>query len=184
MFKGNRKLFIGVLVVIAVLFAFNVHSIQTCSNTSRVILKGETQPQDTTLKIEDITAKVPYGHRVANRTADDVDIIVIHSNYHEPSFKNGVNSADTFSTKGCIAQFKYYDVAPHYMVCRDASILRMVKEKDVALASGKKQSSRNQPHHAEPHVHRHRSGKHEDERSYQGSICSPFGTCQRYLLPL
>lgn len=87
MFKGNRKLFIGVLVVIAVLFAFNVHSIQTCSNTSRVILKGETQPQDTTLKIEDITAKVPYGHRVANRTADDVDIIVIHSNYHEPSLK-------------------------------------------------------------------------------------------------
>ena len=137
MFKGNRKLFIGVLVVIAVLFAFNVHSIQTCSNTSRVILKGETQPQDTTLKIEDITAKVPYGHRLANRTADDVDIIVIHSNYHEPSFKNGVNSADTFSTKGCIAQFKYYDVAPHYMVCRDASILRMVKEKDVAWQAGK-----------------------------------------------
>lgn len=89
---------------------------------------------DDELAIKDITAQVPYGHRKANRTAKDVDIIVIHSNYHVPSFSE---PRDTFSTEGCIAQFKHYDVAAHYMVCRDATILRMVKEKDVAWQAGK-----------------------------------------------
>lgn len=87
-----------------------------------------------TLHIEDITSQVNYGHRRAHRTAADVDIIVIHSNYHMPEFSE---PRDTFSTEGCIAQFRYYNTAAHYMVCRDARILRMVKEKDVAWQAGR-----------------------------------------------
>lgn len=86
------------------------------------------------LVIKDITAEVPYGHRTAERTAQDIDIIVIHSNYHVPSF---CPPADTFSTEGCIAQFRYYDTAAHYMVCRDATVLRMVREKDIAWQAGR-----------------------------------------------
>lgn len=87
-----------------------------------------------TVIIKDITAEVPYGHRTADRSASDIDIIVLHSNYHVPSF---CPPADSFSTEGCIEQFRYYDTAAHYMVCRDASVLRMVKEKDIAWQAGR-----------------------------------------------
>lgn len=94
---------------------------------------ADQQPTGGELVIKDITDQVPYGHEVMNRNPKDIDIIVIHSNYHVPTKAD----PDTFSTKGCIAQFRHYNVAAHYMVCRDATILRMVKEKDKAWQAGK-----------------------------------------------
>lgn len=80
-----------------------------------------------TLPMTDITEQTDYGHQ----TERTIDIIVVHSNYYV--------GRDSFSTKGCIDQFRAYDVAPHYLIERDGHILKMVDEKDIAWHAGKSQ---------------------------------------------
>lgn len=112
----------------------NISNTKQATATQETATANSEAVNDEPLNIKDITAEVPYGHRKGNRTGKDIDIIVIHSNYHVPSF---CPPRDSFATEGCIAQFKHYDTAAHYMVCRDATILRMVNEKDIAYQAGK-----------------------------------------------
>lgn len=89
---------------------------------------------DDSLVIKDITEEVPYGHRWAVRSREDVDIIVMHSSFHVPHF---IMEADSFDTRAIIAQFRHYGTAGHYLVERDGTVLKMVDEREVAYHAGR-----------------------------------------------
>ncbi|MBP5507495.1 MAG: N-acetylmuramoyl-L-alanine amidase [Prevotella sp.] len=80
------------------------------------------------IPVVDMRREVDYGHDTLITPKRQVDIIVIHSNYHV--------GKDVYSTRGCIDQFKQYDVAPHFMITRDGTILYMVDEQLVAWHAG------------------------------------------------
>ena len=80
------------------------------------------------IEMKDITNEVSYGHNPEARP--DVDVVVLHSSYH-------ANSPDTFSVKGVLGQFRFYDVASHYLIARDGLILRLVSEDQVAWHAGR-----------------------------------------------
>ena len=80
------------------------------------------------IPVKDIRRQVDYGHDSLLYDRRQIDIIVVHSNYYV--------GGDVFSTKGCIDQFRQYDVAPHYMITRDGTILYMVDERLVAWHAG------------------------------------------------
>lgn len=77
------------------------------------------------LRIKDIRHRINFGH---NNKREGTSIIVIHSNYYAGS--------NPFSTEGCISQFRQYHVAPHYMIERNGTILKMVDESDMAFHAG------------------------------------------------
>ncbi|MGM9803230.1 MAG: N-acetylmuramoyl-L-alanine amidase [Muribaculaceae bacterium] len=83
----------------------------------------------TFLMTNDISSSVTCGYRKAHRGFGDVDVIVIHSSHYI--------GADSFSTEGCIKQFRKHGVAPHYLIARDGKIYRMVAEKNIALHAGR-----------------------------------------------
>lgn len=80
------------------------------------------------IPVKDIRQQVDYGHDSLLYDRRQIDMVVVHSNY----FVGG----NVFSTKGCIDQFRQYDVAPHYMITRDGTILYMVDERLVAWHAG------------------------------------------------
>ena len=90
--------------------------------------------QHPTLNIKDITSQVTWGYRQENRTKNDIDIIVVHSNYH---VVNQAKQQFDFDVDGCIKQFKDGGTSAHYMITRDGTILKMVDEKNVAYHAGK-----------------------------------------------
>ncbi len=100
-----------------ILFVLSV-LISSCS-------KAQIENDSNTLAVTDITAETDYGHQ----TERTIDIIVIHSNYFV--------GKDSLSTQGCIAQFRKYDVAPHYLIERNGNIIKMVDEKHIAWHAGK-----------------------------------------------
>ena len=55
--------------------------------------------QHPTLNIKDITSQVTWGYRQENRTKNDIDIIVVHSNYH---VVNQAKQQFDFDVDGCI----------------------------------------------------------------------------------
>lgn len=95
----------------------------------RTDYNNEITGSQTFLMPKDISKQVNFGHRVANRAANDIDIIVIHSCHSI--------EADSFSTEGCINQFRKYHVAPHYLISRDGAVIKMVNESDIALHAGR-----------------------------------------------
>lgn len=86
------------------------------------------------LKIRDITPFITFGYKEADRGHDDIDIIVVHSNYHVVSKARQIYD---FDTEGCIDQFRQGRVAPHYMIERDGTVLMMVREKNIAWHAGR-----------------------------------------------
>lgn len=54
-------------------------------------------------QIKDITSRVTWGYRPANRTKNDVDIVVVHSNYH---VVDQARQKFDFNVDGCIKQFR------------------------------------------------------------------------------
>lgn len=78
---------------------------------------------------KDITAEVDFGYGVANRKASDIDVIVVHSCHYL--------GTDSFSTEGCIEQFRECRVAPHYLISRDGSVIKMVDESNIARHAGR-----------------------------------------------
>lgn len=86
------------------------------------------------LRVKDITAQTRYGYRAANRGRHDIDVVVVHSNYH---VVDQANEIFDFDVQGCIDQFRQGGVAPHYMITRDGTVLKMVDEKNVAWHAGR-----------------------------------------------
>lgn len=99
---------------------------------------SEKQAKDTndswTPRDSDITAQVTWGYRPANRGKNDIDIIVVHSNYH---VVNQAKQKFDFNVNGCIKQFRDGGTSAHYLIARDGTILKMVDEKNVAYHAGK-----------------------------------------------
>ena len=80
------------------------------------------------VKIINISKDIKFGHRDGKRTTDSIDVIIIHSNYYV--------GKNPFSTKGCIEQFKKYDVASHYLITKEGDIIQLVDENNVAWHAG------------------------------------------------
>lgn len=95
--------------------------------------EAETDSVETP-KIKDITSQVTWGYRPENRQKKDIDIIVVHSNYH---VVNQQKQIFDFDVDGCIKQFRDGDTSAHYLITRDGTILKMVDEKNVAYHAGK-----------------------------------------------
>lgn len=87
-----------------------------------------------TLRIKDITGEINFGYKEANRGHDDIDIIVVHSNYHVADKQRQIYD---FDVDGCISQFRQGGVSAHYMITRDGTVLKMVDEKNIAWHAGR-----------------------------------------------
>ena len=96
---------------------------------SRTDADSEIVESPTFLIPKDITKDVNYGYREAKRSAADIDVIVIHSCYYA--------QADSFSTDGCISQFRQHNVSPHYIISRSGEIIKMVEEHNIAQHAGR-----------------------------------------------
>lgn len=114
------KRYISTLLIIIM----TILSAQPRSDADALIMESRTF-----LMPKDITDEVSYGYHEASRTAKDIDVIVIHSCYYA--------AADSFSTEGCISQFRRHNVSPHYLISRNGTILKMVEEHNVALHAGR-----------------------------------------------
>jgi N-acetyl-anhydromuramyl-L-alanine amidase AmpD len=62
-----------------------------------------------------------------------IDTIIIHSSY------DAIGS-DPYSVNGIISEFKSYGVSAHYLIARDGTIYRLVKESDIAYHAGVSQT--------------------------------------------
>ncbi len=71
---------------------------------------------------------VTFGFAVPSKPRT-IDTIVLHSSY------DAVGS-DPYSVSGVIAEWKGYDVAPHYLIARDGHIYRLVKDENIAYHAG------------------------------------------------
>ncbi len=59
-----------------------------------------------------------------------VEAIIIHSSYN-------ALTADSFSVAGVIREYKEYGVSPHYLISRDGTIYRLVRNRNIAYQAGK-----------------------------------------------
>lgn len=98
-------------------------------DSARNVAQTSWVPRDS-----DITSQVTWGYRQADRKRNDIDIIVVHSNYH---VVNQAKQQFDFDVNGCIKQFRDGGTSAHYMITRDGTILKMVDEKNVAYHAGK-----------------------------------------------
>lgn len=72
---------------------------------------------------------LPWGHRTVNYTRK-IEAIIIHSSYN-------ALTPDSFSVSGVLREYKEYGVSPHYIIARDGTIYRLVRDKDIAYQAGK-----------------------------------------------
>lgn len=71
---------------------------------------------------------VGFGHGSPSKPRT-IDTIILHSSYD-------ASGSDPYDIDGIIAQWKEYDVAPHYLVGRDGGVYRLVKDEDIAWHAG------------------------------------------------
>ena len=72
---------------------------------------------------------VDWGHETPD-TPRTIDTIILHSTYY-------ASGGDPYRIDGVLEQFKTYGVSSHYLIGRDGTILRLVKDADVAYHAGK-----------------------------------------------
>ena len=70
-----------------------------------------------------------WGH-YAPKNPRSINTIIIHSSYD-------ALSNNPYSVDGIIYEYKIYGVSPHYLIDRNGTILRLVKEEDIAYHAGK-----------------------------------------------
>ncbi len=71
-----------------------------------------------------------WGFTQANRSADSIDTVIVHSVYNPFTVK-------VHDLGKIIEIFKGYGVAPHYIITRDGQIHRLVLDKDIAYHAGR-----------------------------------------------
>jgi N-acetyl-anhydromuramyl-L-alanine amidase AmpD len=59
-----------------------------------------------------------------------IEAIIIHSSYN-------ALTADSFSVAGVLKEYKEYGVSPHYIIARNGTIYRLVRDRDIAYQAGK-----------------------------------------------
>ena len=72
---------------------------------------------------------VAWGHETPE-VPRTIDTIIVHSTYY-------ASGDDPYLVEGVLEQFKTYGVASHYLVARDGSVLRFVRDSDIAYHAGK-----------------------------------------------
>jgi len=72
---------------------------------------------------------VTWGHR-AHAGPRVVDTIVIHSSYD-------ALGPEPYDLEGLLAEYRQYDVAPHFVIDRAGGVWRTVRENDVAWHAGR-----------------------------------------------
>ena len=89
--------------------------------------KPETVEETGTDFISLTEKKVSWGYSpYSGRT---IDTIVIHSSYD-------ALGAEPYSVNGLIAEYKQYNVAPHFLIDREGEIYRLVDEENIAYHAG------------------------------------------------
>ncbi len=91
-------------------------------------------PQAATSKAPPIRPKIvnhllSWGHKTVDRQRT-IEAIIIHSSYN-------ALTADSFSVSGILREYKEYGVSPHYIIARDGTIYRLVRDGDIAYQAGK-----------------------------------------------
>jgi hypothetical protein len=90
-----------------------------------VVASEEDVPRVTKLSITN--RLVTWGfQKVADRK---IDTIIIHSSYD-------AIGDDPYSVSGVIAEYKEYEVAPHYLIDRQGKVYRLVEDKNIAYHAG------------------------------------------------
>ena len=72
---------------------------------------------------------ISWGYQAPNRTRN-IEAIIIHSSYN-------AMGPDSFSLAGVLKEFRRINVAPHFIIDRNGTIYRLVKENDIAYQAGK-----------------------------------------------
>ncbi len=97
-----------------------------------ILLFGQPQsgaPQHPCGQVKVVGRLVHWGHRKADHPRK-IEAIIIHSSYN-------ALTADSFSVAGVLKEYKGIDVSPHYIIDRDGTIYRLVRDRDVAYHAGK-----------------------------------------------
>ena len=69
-----------------------------------------------------------WGYKIP-QTNRSIDTIIIHSSYD-------ALGTDPYSIDGVIHEYKIYGVSPHYLISRNGTIFRLVKEANIAYHAG------------------------------------------------
>jgi N-acetyl-anhydromuramyl-L-alanine amidase AmpD len=72
---------------------------------------------------------VNFGYKVP-AAPRSIDTIIIHSSYD-------ALGRDPYSVEGVIYEYKIYGVSPHYLIDRNGTIFRLVKDENIAYHAGK-----------------------------------------------
>jgi hypothetical protein len=88
--------------------------------------KTSSSKSDASLKIVD--RLVDFGY-VAPSKPRSIDTIILHSSY------DAIGS-DPYSIKGIIKEYEDYGVSAHYLIGRDGTVYRLVKEENVSYHAG------------------------------------------------
>ena len=72
---------------------------------------------------------VDWGHETPE-TPRTIDTIILHSTYY-------ASGDDPYLIDGVLEQFKTYGVSSHYLIDRAGTVIRLVKDADVAYHAGK-----------------------------------------------
>lgn len=93
---------------------------------SQPIVAAAANDSGSSMKI--ISKLLPWGN-VTPDTPRGIDTIVIHSSYN-------AWGKNPYDVNGIIKQYKYYDVAPHYLIDRKGTIYCLASEKNIAGHAG------------------------------------------------
>lgn len=85
-------------------------------------------PAFPTVESKIIDKPVNFGHKKKGNRM--IDTIIIHSVYN-------ASGGDIYDVDLIIKQFAKYKVSPHYLIDREGTVYRMVKEQDIAYHAGK-----------------------------------------------
>jgi len=96
------------------------------SKTEKTNKSPEIVAQNNHLNI--IEKLLNWGHEIPSSNRS-IDTIIIHSSYN-------ALSTNPFSVDGVIYEYKIYGVSPHYLIDREGTIFRLVKEENIAYHAG------------------------------------------------
>lgn len=87
----------------------------------------EKKPVEKTGSLKIVDRLVGFGYEKAS--GRDIDTIIVHSSYD-------ALGSDPFSVSGIIKEYEMYGVAAHYLIARDGTAYRLVKDADIAYHAG------------------------------------------------
>lgn len=112
-----------------------VADVPTTQQKSEKTVAAKEVPQKGAQKIPEATSKVAIHNKLVSfgfatpSKPRTIDTIILHSSYD-------ALGDDPYSVSGVIAEWKDAGVAPHYLIARDGTVYRLVKDEDIAYHAG------------------------------------------------